>query len=187
MAEAIEEALAHSLDLEQSRLGERQAALATAAASRRNGATIDLSATAQRVDDPSPVLDRDDEARAVVSLTLPLYSGGETRAALRSALARRDQARLSTLRTRTELTAQVRQIWARLEASKTGLAAQERRVSAARDALRGVEQGREAGLTSQLDVLDALRELQLARLAQLEARHEQIRARVEMAVLTRGL
>jgi len=182
--QAIGDAIEFNPTLRALQLAEREARLGAALAGRRYGPTLAFNARVQRVSDPSPVLDRDDEARAVINFSMPLYSGGARSAEIRAGLARRDEARLAALEFQTSLAADVRTQWALNSAAEAALAAQVRRVSAAREALQGVTQGQEAGLSSTLEVLDEVRGLQLARLARLEAERGVREARIRLKATT---
>ena len=181
---ALTDALDVDLTLRDFELLERQARLESLLTDRRYGATVALIATAQRVNDPSPLLDQDDEARAVISLSLPLFSGGARAADRRAGLAQQDQVRFARLEYQQDLITQVRTQWALLRSAEAALVAQRTRQAAAREALVGVEEGVEAGLTSTLDTLDALRELQLAQSAQLNAQRQFVEAQIQFAALT---
>jgi outer membrane protein len=184
LQDAIDDTVSADPDLKALELAERETRLQMVLADRRYGPTVSLNASAQRVDDPSPLLDRDDEARAVVSLSVPIFNGGARSADRRAGLASHNQARFRRLDYQRRLVAQVRALWASLQSANSALSAQIRREAAARDALAGVEEGLEAGLSSTLDVLDAVRELQASQRARLSAQRAVIEAELNLAAIT---
>ena len=85
---ALDEARIFNLQLERTRLAEIEARLAAAQAARRYGPQVELQASLQTVRESTPLIDRDDEARASVTFSMPLYSGGAAASARRQGRAR---------------------------------------------------------------------------------------------------
>ena len=187
LEEALEFAMLEDPDLLSAELAERQARLAAMTADRRYAPNLALTARAQTVTDPSPLLDRDDEVRATLSLTIPLYAGGARPAERAAALADRDAVRLAVMNLRVGVRARVAAQWAVLESARQSVRAQTSRVEFARVALDGVLEGRDAGLSSTLDILDAERELLAARVGSLDAQAALAQARIDLAASTMSL
>ena len=173
-----------SPQLAAARLGHDQARLGVAAATRQFGPQLGLSLEATRSREPSPAIDRDDDLRATLSFSLPLFTGGRSTAERRAALAERS-ARLAEIKLQENaLSQQVLDAWYRLEAVEAELVAIAAQIAAAEDTLEGVERGRNAGLWTVTDVLDATERLNAARLSEVQARTVRHSAEFELAILT---
>ncbi|MBS0125103.1 TolC family outer membrane protein [Aestuariicoccus sp. KMU-90] len=93
----------------------------------------------------------------------PIYSGGARLAAVRKAMAERDQARANLHVTRFQVEQDVGNAYARLEVARASRDAFESQVRAATVAFRGVREEAKLGARTTLDVLDAEQELLDAR------------------------
>lgn len=181
---AVLEAREASARLRLERVAAERTRLDVAAASRRYGPQISLSVEASTARDPSPAIERDDEVRASLSFSLPLFAGGRDTAERREAVAR-NQASLAAIATEDmALTQQVTALWYQLETARSDLLAIAAEIEANEAVLEGVERGRAAGLWAITDILDATERLNAARQSETSARSRELLAKYQLALIT---
>lgn len=180
----IQTALDANTDLAASRYQAEMARLDVMAAARRNGPTISIGAQRSESENISPAVIADDETQVNLTFSMPLLTGGESSAQRRRSIAARSSARFAVQDVEAEVILQATQIWAQLEAAGYALEAQQERIEAATLALEGVERGREAGLWTFVDVLDATEQVLRARLSLAQAQRDQRLGRVRLALMT---
>ena len=109
--------------------------------------------------DPGAGFDHQNTASVVGRVTIPFYSGGETRSRVREAK-HQHVGRLQDIeRARREVEARVTAAWSRLMAERSRIKSDKVQVRAQQTALQGVRAEQEAGQRTLLDVLDAEQEL----------------------------
>jgi outer membrane protein len=135
-----------------------------------------LSANAQvSVDDNG-----DDTESVGLSLSGPIYQGGQIASSIRQGQAQRDAARAGLYLAVQNTEQEVGNAWADLAVARATQAASVQQVTAARLALRGGQQELEVGSRTTLDVLDLEQEL-------LDAQANQISAEVDSILATYAL
>lgn len=107
------------------------------------------------------------------TLSVPIYSGGTLRSAIRQAVANRDGSRAGLLQTVVGVKLNVGTAWANLSVAAAQTEAARRQVRASEVAYRGVREEAKFGARTTLDVLDAEQELLDARNALIEAEVQQ--------------
>ncbi|MEO0870498.1 MAG: TolC family protein [Pseudomonadota bacterium] len=181
---AVSEGRENSARLAATRTSSERARLDVASANRRYGPQVSLNIEASTAREPSPAIDQDDEVRASLSLSLPLFSGGRKTADRREAIARRS-ASLAALRSEDiALVQDITSAWYRLESANAELSAVAAEISAAEATLEGVSRGRSAGLWSVTDVLDAAEQLNTAKRRRVAARASRDAAQFQLSILT---
>lgn len=138
-------------------------------AARRNRAQVSLALQASAARESSPAIERDDDVRATLSLTVPLLDGGANRSRRREALARRNSLAFAMQEQVLQLELFVTDLWLSHAAADAERMAQRERVAASELALEGVIKGQELGLWAVTDVLDAMEQLARARLDLVDA------------------
>lgn len=108
-----------------------------------------------------------------LSVTGPIYRGGQLFAAERQAFANRDAARGNLHTVRHDVQQDVVDAIANLEAARASLAASERQIRAARVAFQGVREEATLGARTTLDVLDAEQDLLDAETNRISAQADQ--------------
>jgi len=108
------------------------------------------------------------EIRAQFSI--PIFSGGINKSRIRQAKQAKTRLRFETRDRERAVVEQVTQAWAQKEAARQNLISSRKQVEAAELAFEGVKLEQEVGSRSQLDVLDAEREVLNARLAAINTR-----------------
>lgn len=98
-----------------------------------------------------------------LSLNQTLYSGGRLSAALRKAMASRDQARSAVLNSARQVSQTVGTAWANIDVARAQIRAIDEQISAAQQAYEGVREEATLGARTTLDVLDAEQALLAAR------------------------
>ncbi|WP_163271963.1 TolC family outer membrane protein [Chelativorans alearense] len=120
-----------------------------------------LSATAglsRNYQDPSQGLDGDttsDSASIGLTLTVPIYQGGEASARVRQSKESLGQARINVDVTRDTVRQAITSAWTQYRAAVESVSANRELVNAAQLALNGVIEERDVGQRTTLDVLDA--------------------------------
>jgi TolC family type I secretion outer membrane protein len=136
------------------------------AASRRALAfpTLDLVGSVGHDDTSDYVFgQKNDDARIGVELTVPLYAGGATAAALRQTEALQRVAEADLARIRLETERETRQLYRTVETSYQEVAAFEKSLASAEAAEVATRNGYDAGTRTIVDVLDAARDVVQAR------------------------
>lgn len=151
-------------------------------ASKRYGPQVGLSLEASSSRTPSPAIDRDDDVRATISLSVPLFNGGRGSSERREALARNRAANAAIQQTDLNLQRRITSVWLSYESARNQIVALETRLSAAEIALEGVRRGRDAGLWSITDILDAVEQKIAAEQAIDEANNALLSAAYELSI-----
>ncbi|MDA5558124.1 TolC family outer membrane protein [Shimia sp. MMG029] len=115
-----------------------------------------------------------------VTLSGPIYRGGQLSALLRQSMARRDAVRASLHLTRHNIRQQAGTAWSRFIASGSQIQASVRQVEAARIAFEGVREEAKLGARTTLDVLTAEQDL-------LDAEADRITAQATQIVAAYGV
>jgi outer membrane protein len=118
-----------------------------------------------------------------LSLSMPLYTGGQREAQHEEAVRQVDQARAELERTRRTVARETRAAWQRLDAGHARVTALEQALVAAGVRLGSTRTGREVGDRTTLDVLNAESELAQVELTLTEARASLLLDRLRLARL----
>lgn len=110
----------------------------------------------------------------LAQLSFPIYSGGETYAAVRQAKEAQAEARLEVDVQRDSVRANVESSWAVLQATKTVVLSSRAEVQASELALRGVRDEARVGQRTTLDVLNAQQALLMARINLVSAQRDRV-------------
>lgn len=122
-----------------------------------------------------------------ISLTVPIYQGGEVYAGLREAKHTAGQRRLDLEDARTQAREQAQQAWERMQATRSRIAALEDQIDAAEIALEGVQREAQVGARTVLDVLDAEQELLNARVDLVRAERDEVAAAFNVLAAIGGM
>ncbi len=142
--------------------------------------SLDLIGDVRRQANESRAIDRRDEARVGLQLSVPLFQGGADRSRVRQNSQLVDARRNELEDTLRGVQRSVTTSWERIIAAQAALAALEEEVRANRIALDGVEEEALVGQRTVLDVLDAEQEL-------FDSQTDVVRARREWIVATYSL
>lgn len=107
-----------------------------------------------------------------VTMTIPIFQGGETAARVRQAQARQSQAMERVIGTERSVIAQTRSAYARWQAANAVVASSQVAVDASRLSLEGVRAENSVGSRSILDILNAEQELLNAQVQLVTARRD---------------
>lgn len=142
---------------------------------------LDLAASYNRSDTSESVFGQDaQEGRIGLELTVPIYTGGATRARIESARSTYLQ-RAEELRLALELAeSEVRTAWRTVRASKRRIAARGKAVDSTAAALAAVRDGYEVGSRTLSDVLDAERAALQASQSFNQARYDYVVAVIDL-------
>ncbi len=184
LEEAIELAVTQSPQIAMAQDAESGARIDMVRARRRFGPQVGVSVQASSANRPSPAIERDDEVRATLSLSVPLYSGGRKSAAQSEAAAIRSAAVADRRQTEDELVLRIKSLWRNAESAQRQRAASTIRWNASQEALEGVRQGHAAGLWTITDILDAMEETIAAEQAITEADAAILAAKWEIAIVS---
>ncbi len=113
-------------------------------------------------------------ASAVLSLTVPIYEGGEVYARTRQAKETAGQRRIEAEIARDQVRAAVVSAWGQLESSRAQIQASQAQVEAAETALTGVREEARVGQRTTLDVLNSQQELLTARVNLITAQRDRV-------------
>ncbi|EJW12219.1 Type I secretion outer membrane protein, TolC precursor [Rhodovulum sp. PH10] len=136
--------------------------------------TLTAQANIQKNWDVSPTVSEQYSASVIGQLSVPIYQGGQTHAAIRASKETLSQRRLDLETARDQAQATVVQAWGQLEAAKAQIEATQAQVSAAEIALNGVREEARVGQRTTLDVLNAQQELVNARVALVTAQRDRV-------------
>jgi len=109
-----------------------------------------------------------------LSVSMPLYQGGAEYASIRSAKQSRSEALIDTDTARRQVEAQVTQAWHQLATARAAIYSRSDQVRASEVALDGVRQEEAVGARTLLDVLNAQKDLQDARVLLVTSRRDEI-------------
>ncbi|MBD3677562.1 MAG: TolC family outer membrane protein [Rhodobacteraceae bacterium] len=115
-----------------------------------------------------------------LSLTGPIYQGGQLASVERQAVARRDAARAGLLTTTIAVDQNVGNAWANLQVAKASLEASDQQIRAADLAFKGVQEEAALGARTTLDVLNAEQELLDARANRISAESDEVIAAYQL-------
>ena len=113
-------------------------------------------------------------ASAVASLSVPLYSGGDTSSKVRQAKENLDQARLQLDSARDQVRATTISAWGSLDAARAFIRSANSEVSAQNLVLSGTIEQQKVGQATTLDVLNAQQTLLTGRVALISAQHDRV-------------
>jgi outer membrane protein len=113
-------------------------------------------------------------ASAVVSLNVPIYSGGALSSKVRQAKETLDQARIQLDVARDQVRQQAISEWGVLDAARAQISAADSEVNAQNLVLSGVVEQQQVGQATTLDVLTAQQTLLSARVALVTAQHNRV-------------
>lgn len=122
-----------------------------------------------------------EETSVYVRLNFPLYDGGGREAAYREAKARAVEKSYERAATRRGVWSSVTTLWHRRIASANRIAAARAQLAAAETAVKGVSVEADVGERSVIDVLDAQREANSARITLARARAEHVATSFQLA------
>ena len=131
---------------------------------------VDASGSAVTND---PFDDFDRGVSGQISLSVPLFSGGQISSAIRQAQEQNNADAAAIEGARRAAQQDVAQAWNQLLGARAALASNEEQVRAARIAFEGVRQEAQVGLRTTLDVLNAQQELRNAELSLINARRDE--------------
>lgn len=113
-------------------------------------------------------------ASAVASLSVPLYSGGDTASKVRQAKENLDQARLQLDSARDQVRATTISAWGSLDAARAFIRSADSEVTAQNLVLSGTIEQQKVGQATTLDVLNAQQTLLSGRVALISAQHDRV-------------
>lgn len=135
---------------------------------------LKLQAEYKYQEDPSTVLTSSEDATIRGILSIPIYQAGVRHSAIREAKHLANRKRLMTLDSKRKVRNQIVRLWSRYKEAGRKLATTKVEIGAAMVALQGVRREATFGNRTTLDILDAERELLVAR-ERLEAfRHAEV-------------
>ncbi len=113
-------------------------------------------------------------ASAVASLSVPIYSGGNTSSLVRQAKENLDQARIQLDSARDAVREEAISAWGTLDAARAQIRAAESETTAQNLVLSGVIEEHNVGQATTLDVLNAQQTLLSAKVALITAQHDRV-------------
>ncbi|SEM78665.1 TolC family outer membrane protein [Palleronia pelagia] len=122
----------------------------------------------------------EEQASVGVTMTGPIYRGGQLSSLYRQAVANRDETRADLHITTDDVLQSVAQAWAQLSVSRARIQASQLEVRAATLAFRSVQEEVRFGTRTTLDVLDSEQDLQDARANLISSRIAEIRASYQL-------
>jgi outer membrane protein len=149
--------------------------------------SLSLAASVTKGADPAYETDRETDASAVGTLTVPVYQGGAEYSAIRQSKETLGQQRLNIDVNRDQARSTVVQNWAQLTAAREQIEATTVQVNGAEIALNGVRGEARVGQRTTLDVLNAQQELVNARVALVTAQHDRVVASYALLAAVGGL
>lgn len=182
LEDALRMAGEHVPELAAARANVQTSQLDLISAGKRYGPQVGLTLEASTARTPSPAIDRDDDVRATLSFSLPLYTGGRKSSERREALAQSRAATAALREAELNLQRRITGVWLNFEAAREQIVALSERRDAAEVALEGVRRGRDAGLWSVTDILDAVEQTIIAEQALAEAKTAYLAAAYELSI-----
>lgn len=137
--------------------------------------SVDVKASAMRLDD-IPLADRVDDSRIGVYLTVPLYDKGTALAQTQKAKANASAVKVQITGAQRRVLEKLNQAWNIYQAQTAAITSAQIRIKASRLALEGVRDEQERGRRTVLDVLNAEQEVLDAQVSLTQAHHRQILA-----------
>lgn len=175
--EWVQSALSQNLELQAARLGRDAAGSEVNRFRAERLPKVELTASARRVDSESPqpgLPEEFDEVAVGVQMTVPLFAGGRINSQVREASHRAEQARQTAEQQQRGVERLTRDAFLGLQSSASQVRALRQAVLSNRTALESVEAGLEAGTRTNVEVLDARRELFRARRDYADARYQYV-------------
>lgn len=163
--------IAFSPELRRNELEERLERINAVASNRQNRPQVSLQFQASSARSPSPAIEQDDDYRASLNFSMPLYDGGRANSQTRAALASKERVRQEGYSLRLQIIDGFQSRFLDLQTTELEIIANEERVTASEAALIGIEEGKAAGLWTTQDTLEATERLILARIALIEAEY----------------
>ena len=114
---------------------------------------------------PYDEIDREDTWSAVLSLTMPLYAGGDNHSVVREKKQTLSQSRLTLANTQLTIEQSVKAAWERLAAQREGLVFAQQNVQALEDAFEAVEFQYGRGDATGRNLIDVIDERDTARIS----------------------
>ena len=171
----VEGALRQNLQLQAARQSRDAAGSELSSARGERLPRIELTAGWQRIDSEGVVTEAEfDETSVGVQLTMPLFAGGAINSRVREATAEQEQARQGAEQQQRAVERLTRDAFLGLESSASQVRALRQAVRSNQTALESVEAGLEAGTRTNVEVLDARRELFRARRDFANARYQYV-------------
>jgi outer membrane protein len=176
--QAVQEAIAVALNenpqILAAQLGIDIAAIQVKIAEGALYPTAKLEAGVQQNWSMNTPMERQFQAGAFVTLSVPIYQGGAEYATIRESKENVGQKKFDLDRTRDLVRAAVVEAWGQLTAARTQIEAAQAQVGAAESALNGVEQEARAGQRTTLDVLNAQQEVVNARITLVSTQRDRV-------------
>jgi outer membrane protein len=171
--EAFEMAEANNPELQAAIYNEQVSRQRVVQAKAATRPTVSLTGRLGTSSEYAPWMDYDRSASGTVSLSVPLFAGGQIASGIRQAEEQNnaDAAAIETARRGAQQ--DVARAWNQLLGARANLESNEEQVRAARIAFEGVRQEAQVGLRTTLDVLNAQQELRQAELALINARRDE--------------
>ncbi|MBI1407450.1 MAG: TolC family outer membrane protein [Caulobacter sp.] len=132
-----------------------------------------LGASGAAQNSSDPFQDYDQSVSGTVSVSVPLFTGGQISSTIRQAQERNNADAAAIEGARRTAQRDVARAWNQWLGARAALVSNEEQVRAARIAFEGVRQEAQVGLRTTLDVLNAQQELRSAELALINARHDE--------------
>ncbi|MEM9421260.1 MAG: TolC family protein [Pseudomonadota bacterium] len=146
--------------------------------------SLDIVGRAAVSEEVSAVIDQETDLSIGLNLSVPIYSGGISDERLGEENAKRNAARYRLIDEERRSDLQIATLFSRIQSARDRIAAANKGVSAAREALLGAERSRELGISSELIVLDAIDELYSAEQAVINAQFDLYTSYLLMELLT---
>ncbi len=134
--------------------------------------SINIQGTLSARRDPSPLVDRNRQASIVGKIDIPLYQAGEVSARARQERQILTRRQLQIDAARAQVRTAIVSRWSALNASRAQIRATRSQIEAAERVLFGVTEENKVGQRTNLDVLNAQRDFNDARIAAVQAQRE---------------
>jgi outer membrane protein len=135
---------------------------------------VQVSVSAQELNEPFLGVTNEFIAQAVGQVTIPIYQGGREYSLIRQSKESLGQQRLNLDLIRNQTRQFVVQAWGQLEATKAQVIAAQSQVTSSEVALNGVREEARVGQRTTLDVLNAQQALVNARVTLVTAQHDRV-------------
>jgi outer membrane protein len=145
--------------------------------------TVDLSAGVNRTAS-NAAGQTNDNALITATMSIPLFAGGRRYSEVRQAKENLATSRISVQNTRNEVRRNVDDAWARLQAARASVSANQAQIEAGRLALNGTIEEQRVGQRTTLDVLQSRQLLNNAQIGLAQARSAQTSAAFALAAAT---
>lgn len=177
----LNRASTHNLVLQSRLIGEQAASLSVRQADAAHWPTLDAVGTASRNNDPESMSGGHSSAASIaLQLKVPLYSGGALSSRSREALVRLRQSSLLTEAARREAELQVRTAHSNTTSGLASIKALEQALVSTKSTLESTTLGRQVGVRTNLDVLNAQQQFYSARRDLSQARYRYLLNRLQL-------